>query len=60
MTNISDEWIEVEGLCIHCLMAGQRGAPPNLLLHGGGYDSASLLGAQLGPISRYRRAFAPD
>ena len=58
--NIRSEWIEVEGLRIHCLMAGQTDAPV-LLLHGGGYDSASLsYGPSIGPISRSHRVFAPD
>ena len=58
--NIRGEWIEVEGLRIHCLMAGQAGAPV-LLLHGGGYDSASLsYGPSIGPISQSHRVFAPD
>jgi pimeloyl-ACP methyl ester carboxylesterase len=59
--DFGDRWIEVEKLRIHCLMAGQEGAPPVLLLHGGGYDSASLSYKQsVGPISQYHRVFAPD
>jgi pimeloyl-ACP methyl ester carboxylesterase len=59
--NIRDEWIEVEKLRIHCLMAGQEGAPPVLLLHGGGYDCASLsYKLSIEPISQYHRVFAPD
>ena len=61
MMNLRDGWIEVERLRIHCLMAGQRDVPPVLLLHGGGYDSASLSYKQsIGPISQYHRVFAPD
>jgi pimeloyl-ACP methyl ester carboxylesterase len=53
-------WIEVGGLRIHCLMAGQTDAPV-LLLHGGGYDSASLsYGPSIGPISQSHTVFAPD
>jgi pimeloyl-ACP methyl ester carboxylesterase len=60
IVNTTGAWIEVEGLRIHCLMAGQTGSPV-LLLHGGGYDSASLsYGQSIGPISRSHRVFAPD
>jgi pimeloyl-ACP methyl ester carboxylesterase len=58
--NIRDEWIEVEELRVHCLMAGQTDSPV-LLLHGGGYDSASLsYRPNIEPISQYYRVFAPD
>ena len=58
--NVEDGWVEVGGLRVHCLMAGEQN-PPVLLLHGGGFDSASLsYGPTIGPISRYRRVFAPD
>jgi pimeloyl-ACP methyl ester carboxylesterase len=58
--SIRSLWIEIGGLRIHCLMAGQTGSPV-LLLHGGGYDSASLsYGPIIGPISRSHRVFAPD
>src|SRR5919107_2099588 len=58
--SIRSEWIEIGALRIHCLMAGQTGSPV-LLLHGGGYDSASLsYGPIIGPISRSHRVFAPD
>ena len=60
MVNIEDGWIEVGGLRIHCLMAGQTDASV-LLLHGGGYDSALLsYKPSIGPISQYYRVFAPD
>jgi pimeloyl-ACP methyl ester carboxylesterase len=59
--DIRDGRIEVGKLRIHCLMAGQTGAPPVLLLHGGGYDSASLSYKQsIGPISQNHGVFAPD
>jgi pimeloyl-ACP methyl ester carboxylesterase len=59
--NIKDEWIEVAGLRVHCLMAGHQHAAPVLLLHGGGYDSASLSYKQsIEPISQYYRVIAPD
>jgi pimeloyl-ACP methyl ester carboxylesterase len=58
--NTKGEWIEVDGLRIHCLMAGQAGSPV-LLLHGGGYDSALRSYKQsIGPISQYHRVCAPD
>src|SRR5215216_1993796 len=41
-------------------MAGQTGSSI-LLLHGGGYDSASIsYGPSIGPISQSHRVFAPD
>jgi pimeloyl-ACP methyl ester carboxylesterase len=59
--NIKDEWIEVVGLRVHCLMAGHQDAAPVLLLHGGGYDSAFLSYKQsIEPISKYHRVFAAD
>jgi pimeloyl-ACP methyl ester carboxylesterase len=52
--------IEVDGLRIHCLKAGERNAPV-LLLHGGGYDAASLSYKHgIGPISEHHQVFAPD
>lgn len=58
--DIRDEWIEVGKLRIHCLMTGQTDAPV-LLLHGGGYDSASLsYKPSIGAISQHHRVFAPD
>jgi pimeloyl-ACP methyl ester carboxylesterase len=60
MVGISDGWIDVEDLRIHCLMAGHTGTPV-LLLHGGGYDCASLsYKLSIEPISQYHRVFAPD
>ena len=58
--DIRGEWIEVEGLRIHCLIAGQTDAPV-LLLHGGGFDSAFRSYKQsIGPISQFHTVFAPD
>lgn len=58
--NIEDGWVEVDGLRVHCLKAGE-GDVPVLLLHGGGYDSASLSYRHgIGPISEHHRVFAPD
>jgi len=53
-------WFEVDGLRIHCLLAGESG-PALVLLHGGGTDSATLSwGEVLGPLSAHYRVFAPD
>ena len=58
--NVLDGWAEVDGLRVHYLKAGEGNAPV-LLLHGGGYDSASLSYKQIiGPISEHHRVFAPD
>jgi pimeloyl-ACP methyl ester carboxylesterase len=59
-TNVENRWIEVDGFRIHYLNAGEVHAPV-LLLHGGGYDSASLSYKHaIGPISEHHRVFAPD
>jgi pimeloyl-ACP methyl ester carboxylesterase len=58
--NVEDGWVEVDGLQIHYLKAGEGDAPV-VLLHGGGYDSASLsYKYAIGPISEHHRVFAPD
>jgi pimeloyl-ACP methyl ester carboxylesterase len=58
--NVEDGWVEVDGLRIHYLKAGEANAPV-LLLHGGGYDSASLSYKHaIGPLSEHYRVFAPD
>jgi pimeloyl-ACP methyl ester carboxylesterase len=59
-TNVENRWIEIDGLRVRYLKAGERNAPV-LLLHGGGYDSASLSYKHaVGPVSEHHRAFAPD
>ena len=59
-TNVENRWVEIDGLRIRYLKAGERNAPV-LLLHGGGYDSASLSYKHaIGPVSEHHRAFAPD
>ena len=59
-TNVENRWVEVDGLRIHYLTGG-NGNTPVLLLHGGGYDSASLSYKHaIGPISEHHRVFAPD
>jgi pimeloyl-ACP methyl ester carboxylesterase len=58
--NVEDGWVEVDGLRVHYLKAGEGNAPV-LLLHGGGYDSASLsYKYAIGPISEHHLVFAPD
>ena len=59
--DVKDRWVEVGGLRVHLLVAGGANAPPVLLLHGGGYDSASLsYGKSIGPVSCNNKVFAPD
>ena len=59
--DIRGEWIEAGGIRIHCLKAGQMDASPVLLLHGGGYDSASLsYGPSIGSIAEPHLVYAPD
>ena len=58
---VEERWVEGGGLRIRCLTAGEANNAPVLLLHGGGYDSASLsYGKSMGPISKQHRVFAPD
>ena len=53
-------WIDVDGMHLHCLTAGENGSPV-VLLHGAGLDSASLSwGEVMGPLSAHRRIFALD
>ena len=60
MGNVEDGWVRVEGNSIHYLVAGEPNTPV-LLLHGGGYDSASLsYKHSVAPISRHHKVFAPD
>lgn len=55
-----NKWIEIDGLLIHYLNAGETG-PPVLLLHGGGLDSASLsYKFCIGPLAEHHRVYAPD
>jgi pimeloyl-ACP methyl ester carboxylesterase len=55
-----DTWLEVDGLRIHCFVAGETGSPV-MLLHGGGLDSALLSWGQvISPLSDHHRVFAPD
>lgn len=53
-------WLDVDGMRIHCLTAGESGTPV-VLLHGAGADSASLSwGKVIGPLSAHYQIFAPD
>jgi pimeloyl-ACP methyl ester carboxylesterase len=53
-------WLNVGGMRIHCLTAGESGTPV-VLLHGAGVDSASLSWEKvIGPFSTHHRVFAPD
>jgi pimeloyl-ACP methyl ester carboxylesterase len=54
------ETLWVNGLRVHCLVAGGGGSPV-LLLHGGGIDSADFTYRYaIGPLAEERRVFAPD
>ncbi|MDP8973966.1 MAG: alpha/beta fold hydrolase [Actinomycetota bacterium] len=58
---VKDGWADVEDLRIHYFASGERSGVPVLLLHGGGYDCASLSYKHAtGPISEHRRVLAPD
>ncbi|HEY0753671.1 MAG TPA: alpha/beta hydrolase [Ktedonobacteraceae bacterium] len=57
---IKETWLEVDGLRIHCFVAGESGSPV-MLLHGGGLDSAFLSwGKVLDSLSEGHRVFVPD
>jgi pimeloyl-ACP methyl ester carboxylesterase len=59
-TEVQEIWLEVDGMRIHCLTAGESGSPV-VLLHGGGIDSATLSWSDaIGPLSAHHRVFAPD
>lgn len=54
-------WLDVDGMRIHCLTAGESSSPPVILLHGGGIDSATLSWEDaIVPLSRIAQVFAPD
>jgi pimeloyl-ACP methyl ester carboxylesterase len=58
--DVEDGWVDVDGLRVHYLKAGE-GNVPILLLHGGGFDSASLSYKHaIDPISEHRQVFAFD
>lgn len=58
-TGIKENWLEVNGVYIHCLTAGESGSPV-VLIHSAG-DSATLSWSDaIGPLSARHRIFAPD
>jgi pimeloyl-ACP methyl ester carboxylesterase len=57
---VKDIWLEVDGLRIHCFVAGETGSAV-MLLHGGGLDCALLSwGKVIDPLSDHHRLFVPD
>ena len=60
-TVVETTWARVDGLHVRCLAAGRGGAPPVLLLHGGGFDAADFsYRYAIGPLSRLRPVLAFD
>ena len=56
---IKETWLDINGLYIHCLTAGESG-PPVVLLHSAG-DSATLSWSDaIKPLSAHHRIFALD
>ena len=44
-TDSQATWLDIEGMRLHCLTAGESGSPV-VLLHGGGLDSATFPGVR--------------
>ena len=60
-TAVETTWARVDGLRVRCLTAGRGGAPPALLLHGGGFDAADFsYRYAIEPLSRLRPVLAFD
>jgi len=60
-TAVEATWARVDGLRVRCLAAGTGGAPPVLLLHGGGFDAADFsYRYAIEPLSRLRPVLAFD
>jgi pimeloyl-ACP methyl ester carboxylesterase len=60
-TAVETIWVKVNGLHVRCLVAGTGGAPPVLLLHGGGFDAADFsYRYAIEPLSRLRPVLAFD
>ena len=50
-------WLNIDGMRLHCLTAGETGSPV-VLLHGAGLDSATLSWDEvIGPLSAHHRIF---
>jgi pimeloyl-ACP methyl ester carboxylesterase len=60
-TAVETTWARVDGLRVRCLAAGTTGAPPALLLHGGGFDAADFsYRYAIEPLARLRPVLAFD
>jgi pimeloyl-ACP methyl ester carboxylesterase len=60
-TRVETIWVRVDGLRVRCLAAGTGGAPPALLLHGGGFDAAGFSYRHaIEPLSHLRPVLAVD
>jgi pimeloyl-ACP methyl ester carboxylesterase len=60
-TAVETTWARVDGLRVRCLAAGTAGAPPALLLHGGGFDAADFsYRYAIEPLARLRPVLAFD
>jgi pimeloyl-ACP methyl ester carboxylesterase len=60
-TGVETIWVRVDGLRVRCLAAGTGGAPPALLLHGGGFDAAEFSYRHaIEPLSHLRPVLAVD
>ncbi len=60
-TAVETLWPEVDDLRARCLAAGTGGAPPTLLLHGGGFDAAEFSYRHaIEPLCRLRPLLALD
>jgi pimeloyl-ACP methyl ester carboxylesterase len=58
---VETTWARVDGLHVRCLAAGTGEAPPVLLLHGGGFDTAEFsFRFAIEPLSRLRPVLAFD
>ena len=60
-TAVEKTWARVDGLRVRCLAAGTAGAPPALLLHGGGFDATDFsYRYAIEPLARRRPVLAFD